>query len=265
MKHLKLVFDEVRLVDASVATQLELLDGGQLRRTPYSCYAVWNKTKRCENCISAKVLTEHSRVTKFEQNGETIYHVTAIYVEVEGKPAVIEMISRLPEQGIFIPGCVNDYNNRMYLDPLTGSRNRSFYEERVKSMELVDALMILDVDDFKNINDKFGHQTGDSALKAIVKAVFSCVRRTDTVVRYGGDEFVIVFSNVPEDVFAEKQNAIREKVKSTRLESCPEAVLSVSIGGAYGPGPAERLLAEADRRMYEAKTEKNRIQATGVC
>ena len=71
------------------------------------------------------------------------------------------------------------------------------------------AMAVIDVDDFKHINDNYGHDTGDIVLQSIARTVLSCMRKTDAVVRYGGDEFVIVFYNIPADVFEKKLEKIR--------------------------------------------------------
>lgn len=82
-----------------------------------------------------------------------------------------------------------EHNQKIYIDSVSGLYNRRYYDEQLSELCSAQALVMLDVDSFKMINDSYGHQTGDAALHMIAQAVKSCVRSSDAVVRYGGDEF----------------------------------------------------------------------------
>ena len=98
-------------------------------------------------------------------------------------------------------------------------------------------------------------------LRMVVDTILSCVRGTDAVVRYGGDEFVVVFWNIPREVFAMRLEVIRSAVERLRLPDHPDARISVSIGGVYCMDEgSEDALLEADRLLYVAKHEKNSVQ-----
>ena len=118
---------------------------------------------------------------------------------------------------------------------------------------------MLDIDNSKMINDSYGHQTGDAALHMIAQAVKSCVRSSDAVVRYGGDEFVIVLWDIPKNIFERKLAEIQKKVKELRMDDMDGLSFSVSIGGIYGKGKIAELLAKADKNMYRAKRTKGEI------
>ena len=120
--------------------------------------------------------------------------------------------------------------------------------------------MLIDVDDFKGINDRFGHRTGDEALARVAGAICSCMRRSDLVVRYGGDEFVIAFLEIPQDVLERKLDDIRRAVEHIVMEEYPDLKMSVSVGGAVGPGRVVDLLQYADELMYQAKQKKNCVR-----
>lgn len=266
MRQMAIVFDVVRLVDATVTNQYAL-KGEELSPEPYRCYAIWNKESRCENCISAKAFAQKGKLTKFEFIGREVYHVVAMYLEVEGTPFVLEMVSHITDEALFgaygqneFVETINGYNRRLYLDALTGAYNRRYYEDQLAALGNSRAAAILDVDDFKQINDTYGHPVGDMALKAIVEATLSCVRSTDIVIRFGGDEFLILFQNIPKDTFAARLETIREAVRSTVLEECPELRLSVSIGGIYRDRDDMDLLRKADELLYRAKEEKNAVR-----
>ena len=99
----------------------------------------------------------------------------------------------------------------------------------------VDAIAMLDLDQFKQINDVYGHQAGDDALRILVNAVTACVRnRNDALVRYGGDEFLLIFPHIPEHVFIKRLEQIRATVQALHMIEYPDLHLTVSIGGVYG-------------------------------
>ena len=104
-----------------------------------------------------------------------------------------------------------------------------------------------------------GHDVGDIVLKSIAQTVLSCIRKTDAVIRYGGDEFVIVFYSIPADVFEKRLERIRYSVNSLILDDLPEQHISVSIGGCYGIGTAKKLFKVADDMMYQSKNTKNKV------
>ncbi len=150
-------------------------------------------------------------------------------------------------------------------DALTGLPNRALLNDRLSQAILyaqrydrwVTALFV-DLDNFKFINDSLGHNAGDELLKTVARRMVSCIRATDTVVRIGGDEFVIVLFDQPKDVdviseiVRKIQSAIAEPV---RLEGHDLSVTS-SIGIANYPNDGvdtDALLANADAALYRAK------------
>lgn len=88
----------------------------------------------------------------------------------------------------------------LYTDSLTEVYNRRYYDEQFRDSDDIEAVVVIDVDSFKHINDHYGHHAGDIVLRRIAKTVSSCVRKTDAVIRYGGDEFVIIFHRLPGDI-----------------------------------------------------------------
>jgi diguanylate cyclase (GGDEF)-like protein len=148
-------------------------------------------------------------------------------------------------------------------DPLTGLYNRRKFEE-VMNMEVARArrwgplsLLMIDLNYFKRVNDRYGHQAGDEALKAVARVLVACCRTTDTCARLGGDEFAMI---IPHADFAAAEivrNRVLERIAVTTVESCGgEVPLSLSIGIATMPdraGSADGLIAAADAAMYQAK------------
>lgn len=147
----------------------------------------------------------------------------------------------------------------LYIDSLTNVYNRRYYDEHFRNVDDIQAMVVIDVDNFKHINDNYGHDVGDIVLQSIAQTVLSCVQKTDAVIRYGGDEFIIIFFSIPADIFEKKLERIRHSVDSRIIEDRPELHISVSIGGVYGIGTTKKLFKVADNMMYQSKTTKNKV------
>lgn len=147
----------------------------------------------------------------------------------------------------------------LYIDSLTSVYNRRYYDEHFQGADGIQAMAVIDVDNFKHINDNYGHDAGDTGLQNIAKTVLSCVRKTDAVIRYGGDEFLIIFDSIPADIFEKKLERIRHSVDRLIMEDHTELHMSVSIGGAYGIGTTKKLFKAADHMRYLSKKAKNQV------
>ncbi|MBQ0784128.1 MAG: EAL domain-containing protein, partial [Amphritea sp.] len=153
-------------------------------------------------------------------------------------------------------------------DSLTGLPNRHLFDDRLKQALVFSersstkaALLYIDLDRFKYVNDTFGHYAGDLLLKQVSERLTSCVRKTDTVARLGGDEFAIIVQELDKVSTVEKiaKNALKSLASPFILEG-NEAYISCSIGIAIYPENGltkERLVLNADNAMYKAK-EKGR-------
>ena len=257
MFQLRKVFDIVRLVDARGR---EISPTGEKMCARGGCYAVWDREKRCEDCVSAMALRERSKRTKLVMKGDELYQVIAKYVEVDGAPYVMEMVQKVSGELMLDSAGQNNfvneisrYNRMLYIDPVTETYNRRYYEQCAKQMTDIRAVAMLDGDRFKAINDTYGHAAGDEALLVIAKAIQSCIRTTDQLIRYGGDEFILLMPDIPKEIFHRKLEFIAERVQSAVLPGCSEAVLAVTIGATYQEGVVADLIHAADRAMYEGK------------
>lgn len=161
-------------------------------------------------------------------------------------------------------------------DELTGLANRRCFRERLaaavngaRRRGAPVSLAYLDLDDFKGVNDRFGHAAGDHALARVGELLRSGVRREDTAARLGGEEFALLFVHAEPKGAWRRAEALRSRLASHPLDPCGGA-LTASIGVAGGhPGlwaeaedaGAERLMRAADRALYAAKAEgKNRVR-----
>ena len=150
---------------------------------------------------------------------------------------------------------------KLYKDPLTGAYNRRYYEEVARNSIGPAGVALMDIDDFKICNDTYGHHAGDMALETVAKAIRACIRETDLLIRYGGDEFLLVLSGIPADYFKVKLEQIRAAVQRAVVPGYPHFRLSLSIGGAMQTlaDPMENVVRRADLLMYQAKNHKDAV------
>ena len=266
MHMLKNVFDVVRLVDVGRTCVLNVDDQGKIVDEDHPCFAVWNRENRCENCVSYKAFTQKTQLAKIEFMDEDAYQVISKYVEVEGRACVLELVVKLrKDMPLSFHGrehlvrSLHQYSQELYQDALTGAFNRRYYEEQFCGKDSADGVAVLDVDNFKAINDTYGHQAGDAALRTIVQAIVGCIRNSDILIRYGGDEFLLVFPEIPEPVFNRRLQEITSAVSNAAVPDYPKMHLSVSVGGVYKMTPLSDAVYRADALMYKAKTEKRRM------
>ena len=267
MESLREVFQVVRLVDGKMLMDREKrINAGDLSET-CQCYSFWKKDKECENCSSLLALKEQTQKIKFEFLDLQVFQVISRYVEIDGRPYVMEMIQNLDEsiqidqEGYDkLISKLSGYNEKLYTDVMTGIYNRRFFEEKIKNMEDEAGIAVIDLDDFKLHNDTYGHSAGDAALITTANIIKKYIRKTDILIRYGGDEFLLILPSIKKHIFEDKLKLIREKIHDTVVPKYEKMQLSVSIGGAiFREGNIEDAIASADRQMYIAKNYKNMV------
>ena len=166
---------------------------------------------------------------------------------------------------------LRDAQARASTDPLTGLPNRRYFEEYVELLgrgrRAEDALGILmiDVDQFKVLNDRHGHAIGDVVLRAIGRTIATTVRDLDVPARFGGEEFVILLRNPSAEVAWEVGERIREAVAKIDLQDIGVGTVTVSVGASVSRADGEAvadLVERADQALYRAKRQgRNRVEA----
>lgn len=274
MEVLRQIFPIVRLVRGHAVMDLDgktgiMEDKDETETVPHcECFAFWQKNKPCSNCISQRMLEEHGQASKLEFLGEEMYQVTARYVEIDGEPYVMEMLQKqdgknfIDEEGCKkLAGSLMKYSHMVYMDALTGVYNRRYFEDEIKNKTNTAGVAVIDMDYLKVYNDTYGHRAGDHALEMMVNVIRQNIRKTDSLIRYGGDEFLLILPEISKESFNEKLKKIQEKIHDTAIADCGNLRLSVSIGGVItrdGESIEEAVL-RADRLMYFAKDQKNMV------
>jgi diguanylate cyclase (GGDEF)-like protein len=159
-------------------------------------------------------------------------------------------------------------------DPLTGLYRRTVFDERLaaESARLnrghpPHSVLLLDIDDFKAVNDRHGHPAGDTVLRAVAAAVRTHSRETDTVARYGGEELILLLPGTSAPAARLVGEKLRAAVAGLAVDVGTATVrVTVSVGAATGRGGADplRVVADADAALYRAKRAgKNRVEVDG--
>ena len=152
------------------------------------------------------------------------------------------------------------YDRELYMDALTGAYNRRYYEDQLKQTEMVAGVAMIDLDDFKLHNDTYGHNAGDLVLETVVNVIRNSIRKTDVLVRFGGDEFLLVMPDILEASFQKKLKQIQNEIHEAEVPGYSQLQVSVSIGGVLSThGTIEDAIHKADQCMYQAKTSKNMV------
>ncbi len=267
MEEWRRIFDIVRLIDKETVERMEKDNGHQDMVSPCPCYSFWNKKRQCTNCITSLVMKDKKQRIKIEFVDNEAYQVISHYVNVDGKDYVMELVNHLENSGMSdvdvrrkLENKIMGYREKLYVDALTGAYNRRFYEEKLKNTKCYGGVAMLDVDDFKLYNDSLGHAAGDEALITVVNAVKECIRKTDMVIRFGGDEFLIIVHDVTEDEFKVKLNQIHDAIHKTIIPKYSKMQIEVSIGGVVADGETVAdAVMRADKLMYIAKNRKNTV------
>ncbi len=256
MNALKRVFPAVALY-----TEEELTNGG------IHGLMINGKPIDCAEKVAQSALDEKKQITKLEIMGAKIYQVIADYVEIDGRSYVLEMAKQLSGDSLINLNGHEEFaeilarnNSEIYIDALTGAYNRRYFEEYLKNAVVSAGIVMIDLDDFKLYNDTCGHNAGDSVLRTVVDTIRHCIRATDTLVRYGGDEFLLIMPGITEERFTQQLRYIKRRIHKSDIPGYSGLRLSVSIGGVLAiKEPLTNAVTRADKNMYIAKNHKNTV------
>lgn len=158
-----------------------------------------------------------------------------------------------------MPLIQSGYMQLLYVDPLTKVYNRRYYKEYIQDLPDIEAVALIDVNHLKMINENYGQDAGDLVLQCIAQILLSLVRRNDHVIRYGSDEFLIVFDSMSKNTFALRLEEIRQSFDVLTVDGYPQMKVSVSIGGVYGTGKPEEMFKMGDDMLNQSKYAKRQV------
>jgi diguanylate cyclase (GGDEF)-like protein/PAS domain S-box-containing protein len=214
--------------------------------------AAWERAGACSN--EYRVIRHDGQVAWLSSHGRTLADAKGRVYRMIGVSQDITERKRQEEEARFLA----------YHDTLTGLPNRRLLDDRLSQAIFLAqrrntrvAVMVVDLDRFKQVNDQMGHRAGDSVLREASHRISGCVRKADTLARHGGDEFVVVIPDLHQDsdcqVVAEK---ILRALEPAFVVDGREFVIGASIGISLFPadaGDGEAVLRNADAAMYRAK------------
>ena len=268
---LKFMVYNVRLVNPSDCSVMEIDSSGRLFKSGHVCYHIWKQDRRCANCTSMKCLAFQKEFSKIVFLDNEAFHVISQYVMVNGIPLVLEMLTRITDDTLLggngerLPsGSISDMHSKLYLDPITHVYNRRYYNTKAQGPEKICALAILNVDQFKEINDTYGRTVGDNVLMHIAQSVSKEIQKPDALVRYYGDEFVMMFASIAPDALEVKLKKICGNISALSINGIGDGRrITVSIGGAIGPDIPAELLKKADEMLRKAKKHRGAVEIWG--
>lgn len=266
-KVLEKIFDVVRILDGEFLSKMQENPYVGVQLGMCKCYEFWKKNKPCENCISVKAYTEKRQKTKLEFLDTDIYLVISRYMEIDGEPCVMELVRYLADDTLIdtdgrdkLVGKLKGYQDKLYRDPLTEIYNRRYFEDEIRDMQNPVGVAMIDLDDFKLYNDIYGHDMGDQVLCIVADVIKDCIRKTDKLIRYGGDEFLLILSDMVRGTLRGKLLQIQEAIENATIPNCSRLKLTASIGGVISEdGQIDEAIAKADQLMYKAKDHKAQV------
>lgn len=231
------------------------------------CYDFWKKNKPCENCTSMKAYAEKKQKTKLEFLDADVFLVISRYLEIDDEACVMELVKHLENDTLIdtdgrdkLVGKLKGYQDKLYIDPVTGVYNRRYFEDEIRNMQNSAGVAMIDLDDFKLYNDIYGHDMGDQVLCIVADVIKNCIRKTDKLIRYGGDEFLLILSDMVRGTLRGKLLQIQEAIENATIPNCPRLKLTASIGGVISEdGKIDEAIAKADQLMYKAKDHKAQV------
>lgn len=266
-KMLEKVFDVVRFLEGDFFEQMQDDPCIGVKIGMCQCYDFWKKNKPCENCISMKAYAEKKQKTKLEFLDADVFLVISRYLEIDDEACVMELVKHLDNDTLIdtdgrdkLVGKLQGYQNKLYIDPVTGVYNRRYFEDEIRNMQNSAGVAMIDLDDFKLYNDIYGHDMGDQVLCIVADVIKNCIRKTDKLIRYGGDEFLLILSDMVRGTLRGKLLQIQEAIENATIPNCPRLKLTASIGGVISEdGKIDEAIAKADQLMYKAKDHKAQV------
>ena len=260
----KQVFTSVFMLDEGSVSSGE---SAQIRRETQTDHRFTDKLIDTVIEVCRAALAGKAVISKLVFSDTEIYQITARYITADGKPYIIGMVKSIDlsdslvldgENHSGFAGKLASYHENMYKDILTNVYNRCYYEEQLKSNRMSAGVAVIDLDGFDLYNSTYGHDTGDLVLAAVAETIEDCISPDDTLIRYGGDEFLLIIPDANDEAFTGILENIRERVKTANVPNYSWIHITASIGGLISDGETlENSVLAAESLMLRAKNRKD--------
>lgn len=256
---IKRLFEIARIVDPNSSRVLKISKDGSIAETESRCYNIWCRKECCKVCTSSKAMNTDKWVSKLEVGSQGIYSVLSKRIQLGNRACVLEIALLMSEKtesslkSLTLPNKSELLLTDLYKDSLTRAYSRSYLDDFTDNLQQLDGVAIVDIDRFKIINDIYGHQFGDKALRIVSKAISACIKNNGILIRYGGDEFLILFKKIERHEFFPLLKEIKNEVSKISFYDMPDFKINISIGGAYRTYPLTKAISTADNEMYKDK------------
>ena len=271
----KQVFTSVFMLDEGSVSSGE---SAQIRREMQTDHRFTDKLIDTVIEVCRASLAGKAVISKLVFSDTEIYQITARYITADGKPYIIGMVKSIDlsdslvldgENHSGFAGKLASYHENMYKDILTNVYNRCYYEEQLKSNRMSAGVAVIDLDGFDLYNSTYGHDTGDLVLAAVAETIEDCISPDDTLIRYGGDEFLLIIPDANDEAFTGILGNIRERIKAANVPNYSWIHITASIGGLISDGEtlgnsvlaAESLMLRAKNRKDIVFTDKSNDSA----
>lgn len=256
------IFTEVRLIELS-----QIIQTGENIYVSCACRDMDGICRTCKNCIAVKAIADNSKKIKWEYINSEIHQITVTPTIIDGKEFVIEFIQKLDadsqidsKSSEVLVDKLTVYKDKLYKDVITGIYNRHYYEDRLKDVTATAGVAVIDVNDFRLYNEAFGHHVGDIILQTVAQVLSHSLNKNDVLLRYGGDEFLVVFNNTEKDEFYHKLSQLSELVSRAAVPGYSQIQLSVCIGGVFANSMLmSDAVTKADTVMLQGKANGKNV------
>ena len=256
------IFTEVRLIDLS-----QIIQTCENIYISCACRDIDGICRTCKNCIAVKAISDNSTKIKWEYINSEIHQITVSPTVIEGKKYVIEFIQKLDadsqidsKSSEVLVDKLTVYKDKLYKDAITGIYNRHYYEDRLKDVTSIAGVAVIDVNDFRLYNEAFGHHVGDIILNTVAQVISRSLNKNDVLVRYGGDEFLVIFNDIEKEEFYHKLSQLSELVSRAAVPGYSQIQLSVCIGGIYANSILlSDAVTKADTVMLQGKANGKNV------
>ncbi|MBC7086984.1 MAG: GGDEF domain-containing protein [Tissierellales bacterium] len=277
------IYDAIRIINP-VTKEIYYFksDNSEKMLDDVKCYGYWEKNNVCQNCVSMKSYNSETTCVKIEQKSDAVFIVMAVPIWINNDKLVVEFIKDSSNSftikdlendiKIDLLNSADELNNKASLDFLTGAYNRIYIQNTLPSDIYKSAInnspisvIMADLDNFKNINDSFGHLVGDEVLKSFTNLVKIHIRENDWIARFGGDEFIIVLNNTNLENAYKVAERIRTNLENTKITYNDIQIQITASFGVYEIEEDEvkddyhKAIEKADLELLKAKKKGKNI------